>query len=626
MNFLSKKEKAANLSIPIEIYNHQGEIDRINVFRLDPYSTKGFSLRSLINRMMIFCFGQQSFPVYRKNEDGKEIEVNYIQVKDLTQIVAMSARQIRKEVKNSDLTKFMMEHNIEKTIQFIEKFSYPLEQEDKSHLKALMNRIEWKNIPNILTQKGFDPSKMAEILVKLGKQIDPRYRLDCQVEKDKYGFRITDKEIFVSRLEKIQDKTIEIILNLNSLAISSKEIEFDPEFIKEVKLIQKEEALTLNTSFLKKLMDKVSGHRLADLLRQIQGQEEKIRLFNTFIAIGQELRKDFRSPLPQYVKKVQGEAPTFAFALKEDQIFVTLKNQKPIQKGAFKVVCHAMLINDLTPFVRIKVLKNNLNHPMVQKKESEIRNAVEAFECENEILNEVSQPGSQLVDPYALFLKESRLNAIAFQKQYSGNGNGILKAPVSEKLKFFQKVSEGLVSLHKKNYVHMDLKIENILTEMDSNGRLDQVKITDFGTSLKEGDWIRGGTLSNLPPEVYIKNNLGVNLKRSFKPTCKVDSFLLGVLLFRVLAHDYNRMVIGALGKEYKCLGNINFSGLEPNGIEVWITYIEKKLEEKFKGPDLKIQQGMLKVCKELLNEAEDKRWTCEQAFNELSLIEANPF
>jgi hypothetical protein len=50
MNFLSKKEKAADLSIPIEIYNHQGKIDRINVFRLDPYSIKGFSLRSLINR------------------------------------------------------------------------------------------------------------------------------------------------------------------------------------------------------------------------------------------------------------------------------------------------------------------------------------------------------------------------------------------------------------------------------------------------------------------------------------------------------------------------------------------------------------------------------------------------
>ncbi|KAH0795985.1 CAMK family protein kinase [Histomonas meleagridis] len=88
--------------------------------------------------------------------------------------------------------------------------------------------------------------------------------------------------------------------------------------------------------------------------------------------------------------------------------------------------------------------------------------------------------------------------------------------------RFFHSIVKSVSIMHNNGYVHRDLKLENIL--LDINGR---VMLADFGCSreFKEGEYTSSlcGTVQYEAPEVLLCN--------SYDAT-KVDSWSLGIILY----------------------------------------------------------------------------------------------
>jgi serine/threonine protein kinase len=75
----------------------------------------------------------------------------------------------------------------------------------------------------------------------------------------------------------------------------------------------------------------------------------------------------------------------------------------------------------------------------------------------------------------------------------------------------FKQIIEGLQYIHSQNIVHRDIKLDNILIDLQNN-----IKICDFGVSkqVKKGDVMHDqcGTPAYIAPEI-LKNQVIENLK-----------------------------------------------------------------------------------------------------------------
>tara|TARA_B100000401_G_scaffold436812_1_gene381033 strand:- start:478 stop:1506 length:1029 start_codon:yes stop_codon:yes gene_type:complete len=98
-----------------------------------------------------------------------------------------------------------------------------------------------------------------------------------------------------------------------------------------------------------------------------------------------------------------------------------------------------------------------------------------------------------------------------------------------EKINIFKKIVNIIVELHKNDYTHRDIKCENILVDIDSNGEIQPILI-DLDYAMKSYQYLhfRGGTSMYVAPEIINTNKSSY----SFKST---DIWSLGVLFHIML-------------------------------------------------------------------------------------------
>lgn len=101
------------------------------------------------------------------------------------------------------------------------------------------------------------------------------------------------------------------------------------------------------------------------------------------------------------------------------------------------------------------------------------------------------------------------------------------KLDISEKIEILENIANGVNYLHKKKYLHCDLKSSNILIGENYS----EVKICDFGlskmkTKLKKNNNMVIGTANWMSPETL----------RGEKYTEKGDVYSFGVVIWEILS------------------------------------------------------------------------------------------
>lgn len=91
-------------------------------------------------------------------------------------------------------------------------------------------------------------------------------------------------------------------------------------------------------------------------------------------------------------------------------------------------------------------------------------------------------------------------------------------------------IAEGVAYIHSMNIVHFDLKLDNILINLDTQDNITDLRISDFGLSRSLNKFNTNtdcdGTLNYMAPEMFGND-------RVFDE--KIDSWSLGVILYTLL-------------------------------------------------------------------------------------------
>ena len=102
----------------------------------------------------------------------------------------------------------------------------------------------------------------------------------------------------------------------------------------------------------------------------------------------------------------------------------------------------------------------------------------------------------------------------------------------NDKINIFKKIVKIIEELHQNDYTHRDIKCENILVDIDSNGEVQPILI-DLDYAMKSYQYLhfRGGTALYAAPEMMYEQKSSY----SFKST---DIWSLGVLFYIIIYEE----------------------------------------------------------------------------------------
>lgn len=103
--------------------------------------------------------------------------------------------------------------------------------------------------------------------------------------------------------------------------------------------------------------------------------------------------------------------------------------------------------------------------------------------------------------------------------------------PLKDSLEIIVQVMQGLRVIHEKNYIHRDIKSENVLIKTtEKGGRI--YKIADFGFARP----VKSGTASTV---CGTQKYMAPEILKNLPYTRSVDIWALGILFYFMLFADY---------------------------------------------------------------------------------------
>ena len=181
----------------------------------------------------------------------------------------------------------------------------------------------------------------------------------------------------------------------------------------------------------------------------------------------------------------------------------------------------------------------------------------------------------------------------------------------------FRQIIQGIKYIHEQNIVHRDIKLENLLIDLNNN-----VKICDFGIGrkIKNKNQLlhdQCGTLMYMAPEILLSSK-----EKGYEPF-PVDIWSSGISLYIMLS--------GTLPFNYKNKKNEDDDEEEEENEEEEESFSEKSKSKKNEEDNFKLQYSIVykepkkiekisdearDLLKGLLNKDPKKRLTCEQILN----------
>lgn len=190
-----------------------------------------------------------------------------------------------------------------------------------------------------------------------------------------------------------------------------------------------------------------------------------------------------------------------------------------------------------------------------------------------------------------------------------------------------QCISKSLSQMHKKNWIHSDVKAANILYE-EENGLITRALLTDFGTTIKMGEAVCGGSLEYSAPEIVVAKPDAASSEdpeHSLKgiPTPKVDSWAFGVTLMELITGDSSfKNTLKHETPLFKLQKQKNIAGVFQRWSKNKPVVDPKAKVDPIKKRDMMISSSIMGICQQLIKLRPEDRITCGTASQRLELID----
>ena len=289
---------------------------------------------------------------------------------------------------------------------------------------------------------------------------------------------------------------------------------------------------------------------------------------------------------------------------KNGQIYISVQKAKLLGSGASKKVNEAIHLNTGNEIARLRIQLDEKTSP-------EIKKEMQVYDDLKDLPHVMPKPHGGLEITRKSGEGEKR---VMFQEKMTEAFDVFFNPPPHEeypsfdkKLPVLEQVAIGLSEMHKKGYVHSDVKLENVL--IDKKG---DAYITDFGKTVKKGEEVTEGTLDYLSPEALTALTAKAkNKELKTHANSTQDSYALGLCVLRSVDMDYEPKVINSPRTQKLTRDK------DP------LTHIDELMKEIAFANSQDPQLKLLEIAKGLLEIDPTKRMSCTEAAKQLSDLES---
>lgn len=385
---------------------------------------------------------------------------------------------------------------------------------------ALLGQAHQNGLDNLLREVD----KMPDLFIRhpqiFARVVDPDYqftssKVEVHITRMFPGIMMShdDKEAIANLVDKGGGKAL-----LNHLVTASKNIAFRREFIlsyvaeadqhfelaeycKGIELTNPQTLADLNITregvpLFSELRKYVDEETLIDYLSLPKIDVPALR---AFIKIEQILTTRPNRDKIVHFHKEKGYYGMPSFSITPDnKIFI---GDDYIASGHYKKVSYAFYLNEGIEVSRARIRGRETDAAIIEGKE-EIE-LYKAFYDEN-----VQE--SHVMPPFIHGGHDGMAKLLLFGQVYNSDGLSLLEAPLKQKGAAFLGVAEGLLYIHRKGYVHLDLKPDNFLwTGEPKSDKPVDVVVADLGGAKKIGETQRIFSPLYAAPEA-LKNKVQV--------------------------------------------------------------------------------------------------------------------
>ena len=366
---------------------------------------------------------------------------------------------------------------------------------------------------------------------------------------------------------------------------------------------------------------KIPQNVMNSILLDCKSEDSKQRMYRTFVAIDNTIKNS--SNEPKRINRSQFESRNIhAYTIENSAVYIELSKLKNKSKpsdvflgeGTSKLATKAIKISFDAEDEKFKVelVARTVPNPKIKTANFE---DTKSIGCSNQSIEEeiktrkLFEATENVVAAYHLTIQSKTKNrqnkTVCFEKLYISGDELVTDISLKDKLSALIGVGNGINEMHKKGYIHSDIKIDNCFL-LNSKLRKEGF-IGDLGMVTKIGTSLKGGSPSYMPPEAL-----------DFNPTTN-EYIFKGLANTKIDSYSFGMTILASIAKEKSSL---LFKTSALGLMKQQRTY-EAELENCLNNllSENQAQNEMLVICYRLMRFEPNLRISCEEAIELLKKI-----